>query len=148
MSDLIAIKDLVNPFKELQNKVNELKIQQQTLLSPILHHCFKITHDNPYIKPTYIQVIAVDLVRNKVLIESFQQVVEISVQSSAKKRMEFTIEEMDINFFMENSENVNEINPNAYYLLKVYDMQNCDIYYDTKGFSFKCNYVSSPDWIW
>lgn len=148
MSNLVAIKDLVNPFKELQNKVDELKIQQKTLLNLILHHCFKITHDNPYIKPTYIQVIAVDLVRSKVLIESFQQVIQTSVQSSAKKRMEFTIEEMDINFFMENSENVNEIDPNVYYMLKAYDMINCDEYYATRGFSFKWNYVSSPDWVW
>lgn len=61
--------------------------------------------------------------------------------------MEYTIEEIEIDKFLESS-NYEEITREHYYATEIYYTSMCDYFYHVRGFSFKHNCKFGPNWIW
>lgn len=147
-TELVLSKDLVNPFIEFQKQKQEIENKQRALISGIHHHCYRRTDGNPLARGVeHFEVVAVDLVAFKLLIKSFNLKVETNVQKGSNIRMEYTLEEIDLETFL-NSTNYEEISRENYYCTEVYYTSICDYYYDVRGFSFKSNCKFGPNWIW
>lgn len=148
MSDIVLSRDLANSFIEIQKAKIENEKRQRDLVSPIHHHCFRCKKESKYeLGRTYFEVIAVNLVKYSILIRSYSLILELSVQGSNKKRMEFTYEEINLDDFL-SSQNYEEITKETFVINEVYYSSQCDDYYDTKGFRFKHQFTTDPNWIW